>query len=250
MTERKKHIGFMDLPGEIRNTIYSFAIPNGHKINADGYVIKDGLFIRNEPGILRTNKQIRNECLPLFYGGMNCFEYNTQRFSKLRLFARSQAASYLQHISIDFIVTSNRCLLRSPPIECYINAHLHDSYLTFEFFDRVHGPMKCTTSLVLLKHKVFIDMENWAMANFKTKTKLTGYDLFAAIDRIGNIPVEKVEYIEIGDRRLGYAWLSSEGWERHPRYEPGVSSRCCGIWIMDQKLGVLRERCRRVHATQ
>jgi hypothetical protein len=89
MTERKKNIGFMDLPGEIRNTIYYFAIPNGYKTNnTDRNVIKDGDYIRNEPGILRTNERIRNECLPLFYGRMNCFEYNTQRFSKLRLFAR------------------------------------------------------------------------------------------------------------------------------------------------------------------
>jgi hypothetical protein len=91
-------------------------------------------------------------------------------------------------------------------------------------------------------------MENWAKTNFKTK--LTGHDLFAAMDRIGNTPIEKVEYIGSGDRRLGYAWLSCEGWERHRRYEPDGSSRCCSIWIMDQKLSMLRERGRRVHATQ
>lgn len=241
MVGLKKQFGFMDLPGELRNKVYSFAIPNGK-----------AHFIRHEPGILRASKQIRNECLPLFYGRMNCFEYNPQHFSKLRLFAVSEAASYLQHIGIDFEVTLDGAYDRfydPPPIKCCIDAHLHDDYLTFEFFEHYsHGFMKRTKSLTLLKHGTFVDMEPWAKANFKKK--LTGYDLFAAIDRIGNSRIEKVQRLTDEDRQLGYAWLSCDGWERHPRYEPSDSFREFSIWVMDQKLSLLRARGRRVHAVQ
>lgn len=57
-------LGFMDLPPEMRNRIYHYAIPSNKVIKITK---KNGdRFNQIEPGIIRTCREIRDECLALW----------------------------------------------------------------------------------------------------------------------------------------------------------------------------------------
>ncbi|KAJ0116600.1 hypothetical protein J7T55_009750 [Diaporthe amygdali] len=72
---------FLDLPPEIRNIVYSYSTV--YRAEADHLRVSKCLPNLRQPPITRVNRQIRNECLAIFYE-MHHFSLNLNvRFEKL-----------------------------------------------------------------------------------------------------------------------------------------------------------------------
>ena len=93
--ERPQKTSFLDLPNEIRNEIYKLAIYDRDKGSVilphwihlvrseyDDEETDEEIGIPEEPGILRASKEIREQCLPIYYWN-NTFEFRFGRFLPL-----------------------------------------------------------------------------------------------------------------------------------------------------------------------
>ncbi|KAK4494113.1 hypothetical protein PRZ48_014411 [Zasmidium cellare] len=92
----------MDLPPELRNSIYEMAVLKDKLFDDGNTDIYYKRFKIPEPGLLRVCKQIRDEALPIFYGD-NIFRcanmYSTVKFL-CRLSPRKLAALRTVHCSV------------------------------------------------------------------------------------------------------------------------------------------------------
>lgn len=68
-TKTKESIRLMSLPGEIRNRIYEFTLLSKEIISMTSQSGNSAI-----PGLLRANKQIREECVPIYYRS-NSFKF-------------------------------------------------------------------------------------------------------------------------------------------------------------------------------
>ena len=87
-------IGFLDLPAELRNCVYTYALKSAgrikiwefsHRIRYEGI----GANYSVEPALLRTSRQLRRESLPIFYG------------SNVFLLSNSLDRRWLQSLSVE-----------------------------------------------------------------------------------------------------------------------------------------------------
>ena len=82
-------ITFFDLPAELRDRIYGLAVVDSNTIvpyfSIDRIRSPYSSIFRGEPGLLRTNRQIHGEVLPVFYGS-----------NRFRLNNTSEVASWLK----------------------------------------------------------------------------------------------------------------------------------------------------------
>ena len=79
--------GFRDLPAELRNQIYNLALISEQPIQITTVKAR-GCDVHTEPGILQTNRQIRNETLKLYFEGntfdFRCFKRYQPQLSGIR----------------------------------------------------------------------------------------------------------------------------------------------------------------------
>lgn len=189
----------MDLPGEVRNKIYDLVIPTEERIT-------------KEPAILRANKQIRAECLPLFYsqnGFANRFEP-----SKLRNFVDSQAASYLEEI---FVLAPFEKKFRAGV--CGILITLYDTFIDFD--------LSQWNAETWLDEKVFVELGEWAKNNLGEQ--LTGRDLVKVAAKLGETEWKAMhgyfwsKGFKVNEEYSG-AHLSCEGWDKGDSFKKVLRS--------------------------
>lgn len=121
---------FLHLPPEIRNQIYRETLH-------EDLVVQ--LLIEPQPGLLRTNKQIRNEALPIYYGENQFFVSIHAPSGLIRI---PSAVRFF----VNDVATSIKAHMR------HIIIHIHDRFddrtkhydHILEFTDGSHGPILAT----------------------------------------------------------------------------------------------------------
>jgi hypothetical protein len=190
---------FMDLPGEVRNKIYALVIPTEERIT-------------KEPAILRANKQIRAECISLFYS-QNAFA-NCFKPSKLRNFINSQAASYLEEI---FVLAPFEKKFRVGASGIIIIL-----YATFIYFD-----LSQWNAETWIDEKVFVELGEWAKNNLGEQ--LTGRDLVTVARKLGAAEWKPMngyfwkKGFKVNEEYSG-AHLSCEGWDKGDSFKKVLRS--------------------------
>lgn len=200
-------VTFLDLPGEIRNKIYDLVLPCGTN--------------RPEPTILLANKQIRAECLTLYYSPHAFWYNNSINPWKYYSFSSSDACSYLRHIRLAWF-----CKYTDIHFGGAIHAHLKDNHIDFDFATEATKRYGFPFSY----HCVFQRLNKWAKERFKNKKKLTGNDLFAAVDMLGK-GFKETPFKDLSlalDKRITYGKLSKEGWKTEFRFELALRPICSG----------------------
>lgn len=188
----KRRLRFMDLPGEVRNQIYTL------------FIADDSLhFVGKELGILQANRQIREESLHLFYERNWTLTFFPRTWEKYASFANSKAATYLRRITM---------VCPYPQACIRVNVRLHEDHIAFDFC----AGLPKNVFVALTRHITsLIDIEVWAMETFRSKEKPTGRDLLIVVHEIGRYIEERRGMLasQSGHFRLHSARLGHNGWE-------------------------------------
>jgi hypothetical protein len=175
-----KQLGFMDFPGEIRNNIHALVIPTDEDA-------------KREPSILRVNRQMRDEFLPLFYGN-NTFEHRCE----LSYFNVSKPASYVLRLSI------------TAPLKARFGTHKIKIGIVLPTCDaNIHLSILMADSSRWLEEEMRKGLEPWAKANLGKD--LTWLDLFAAAHKIKEITSKVHGIVHSVYGGFIHVVLSSEG---------------------------------------
>jgi hypothetical protein len=98
--QSKKRTGFLELPGEIRNQIYAYAVVQDKALPLSA----------QPPPITGVNRQIQQESLSIFYQ-KNAFEYSLSNFDRKELVSYVQTHKHFRHASISVSHTLTADLL-------------------------------------------------------------------------------------------------------------------------------------------